>query len=343
MYWLYFAILSVIVVLVGSRLSLMADSLANRFKLSRTWVGLLMLSVITSLPEASTTIGALVKAKSPDLALGNTFGSNVFNLTIIGFCDFMFRRGGILRRTDMRNGVAAACTLPVIGLMLLSLLYPWPMSFGPLNFGVGSVVVFVVALALFSYLQRFEASQLLEREGGALPGTADPSAEKGTGLLIMKFVFASVIVVASGILLAVTGKQLADVYGLDRSFVGTLLLALATSLPEGVVGYTAVKMGSYDLVFGTIMGSNIFNILLISFADFMYTPEALGVGNNLGWEHIFTGIMSLLSTALVLIVLLSKSSRPSRRRVAPESWILVGLYLACIAGLYFGWFSRPGL
>ncbi len=343
MYWLYFAILSAIVVVVGSRLSLMADLLADRLKLSRTWVGLLMLSVITSLPEASTTVGALVKVKSPDLALGNTFGSNVFNLTIIGFCDFIFRKGGILRRTDMRNGVSAACTLPVIGLMLLSLLYPWPMKVGPLHFGMGSVAVFGVALALFAYLQRFEAAQFLEVKEAVLPGGVAFPAKKGTGLLVMKFVFAAVIVVVCGTLLAMTGKRLADVSGLGQSFVGTLLLAIATSLPEGIVGYTAVKVGSYDLLFGTIMGSNIFNILLISFADFMYTPEALGVGDNLGWEHIFTGIMSLLSTGLVLIVLLSKSSHPSRRKIAPESWILVGLYIVCIAGLYFGWFSSPGL
>jgi cation:H+ antiporter len=342
MYWFYFAVLAFIVVFVGSKLSLIADSLADRLKLSRTWVGLLMLSIITSLPEASTTIGALVKAKSPNLALGNTFGSNVFNLTILGFCDLVFRKRGILRHTAMRNGVAGACTLPVIGLMLLSLVYPWPVSAWGLNFGLGSAAVFLVAFGLFSYLQRFEAEQLLVETDETLP-ESKADTNKSTGGMITRFAIAAVIVVVSGTFLAVTGDRLAEIYGLDQSFVGTLLLALATSLPEGIVGITAVRMGSYDLLFGTIMGSNIFNILLISFADFLYTPEALGVGDNLGWEHIFTGIISLLSTGVVLIVLLSQSSRPSRRRIAPESWILVALYVACIAGLYFGLFTSPGL
>lgn len=90
--WLQFFISAVIIIIAGTKLSLYADVISERTGLSKAWIGMILLGVVTSLPEVATSVASAVKINAPDLAFGNIFGSNMINLFIIPLTDVAYRK-----------------------------------------------------------------------------------------------------------------------------------------------------------------------------------------------------------------------------------------------------------
>jgi len=153
----------------------------------------------------------------------------------------------------------------------------------------------------------------------------------------MGFLVCSVLIVVSGILLAVVGDRIAESSGLSHSFMGALFLAIATSLPELTVGISAVRIGSVDLMVGTMMGSNMFNILVVAIADLFYAGSALKVPGNLGWLQIFSAGCALLATLLVISGIVSKPKKESRGLVGWRSIAIIVLHIICLTVIYNEW------
>ncbi|MBN1674387.1 MAG: sodium:calcium antiporter [Kiritimatiellae bacterium] len=333
MIWiLAFVLVAAAIVYAGSKLSRCADQLANRFGLSRSWVGLLLVSIVTTLPEGATTISSIAKVGSPDLALGNNFGSILFNVTIIAICAVLFRRQGVLRNASPKNAYPAACAIIMIALAMLAITFPIPIAAFGLRFGLGTVVILAMFVVLFACMQRFESEQL--RVDEAKPPHA--AADLSTACVVAGFSAAAVAVVFCGFGLAVTGDRLAKILGLTDSFVGMLFLAFATSLPELIVGITAVRIGAYDLMLGNVMGANMINVLVIAVADLVYVKDVLQVPGNLGRENTFAGLFSVLETCVVILGCLSASKNKPHRRVEPHAVLLFMLYLTCLGAMFFG-------
>ncbi len=85
---------------------------------------------------------------------------------------------------------------------------------------------------------------------------------------------------------------------------------------------------------GNILGSNIWNVMIVACADWAYTPEALSIPENLGWDQIFTGVLGLLATGVVIVVLKRKEPIKSRWLMGYESIAIFLLYALCLVGLY---------
>ncbi|GAG40829.1 unnamed protein product, partial [marine sediment metagenome] len=96
MIWLNFFICVLLVLFFGAKLSRYGDVIAEKTGLSGFWVGLLLLAVITSLPEIITGVSAVTVVEVPDLAMGTLFGSNLLNLLIIAVLDIIHRGGPLL-------------------------------------------------------------------------------------------------------------------------------------------------------------------------------------------------------------------------------------------------------
>ena len=329
--WIIFLIIASALVFAASRLTVYADRLAEQFGLTRSWMGLLVVGLVTSLPEIATTLSAITKVGRPDLALGNVFGSVIFNLAIIGICDVVFRRGGILRLMGTQHKLSAQIDVAMLVLVMAGLLLPLPaLRLGPLHCALGSVAVLVAGIAGFWMTYQAEHSDTHEED-------AEQSDAEGVDRkVVLQFLGSAAAVVICGNALAVTGDKLAVATGMSITFVGTLFLAVATSLPELVVSVTAIRMGSYDLMLGNLLGSNIWNVMIMGLADLAYVREGLHVPSNLGWGQIFSGSVGLAATVIVLRVLLRPKDGRKPVRVGSESFVLLGLYLLCLAGLFFG-------
>ncbi len=332
MMWILFILSAVVVVYAGSKLTIYADLLAEEFGLTRSWVGLLLVGLVTSLPEIVTSMTAATAVAAPDLAVGNIFGSVLFNLSIIGLCDLVFRRGGLLRLAGGRHALSAAFNILLLALVLLGIMFPAAVEVAGLHFGFGSLVVIVTCVGAFIVLYRFDLLEVPEAAVEAL------SVAGRRRQVLIRFGLAAGGVLVGGFILVNAAEALARTMGLSDTFFGALFLAFVTSLPELTVSVTALRIKSYDLLLANIMGSNMFNVLVISLCDLAYTPAAFRLPGNLSWGHAFTGLMGIVATCIVILVLVY---RPARRRwMGPESFLLVGVYLVSMLGLFFGWGVR---
>ncbi len=332
MIWLYFILVAAVIIWAGSKLSVYADVLADKFNLSHSTVGILLVSMVTTLPEISTTLGAVVKVGDPNLALGNNLGSFLFNLSIIAICDLVFRKGDILQQASRGNIKHAALSMLLLGVMLTSLMLPIKVSISGHRFGLGSIGVIVMYLIIF-----FKT----HHDGGSEDVLAEDrsQSEMTKAKAIFGFSMSAVVVIAMGILLAIIGDKLAQTYTfMSGSFVGTLFLAIATSLPELTVGISSVRMGAYDLMMGNIMGANMLNVLVIGLADLVYGKEALQIPDNLTTGQLFTGVVGIIATCVVMIGIARKKKDDQKKvLISLESALLFVLHLGCMLILFRFW------
>jgi cation:H+ antiporter len=324
-----------VTVAAGYRLTLYADQLADAFNLTRSWMGLLVVGLVTSLPELATTLSSVLQVNSPDLALGNVFGSVLFNLLIVAVCDIIFRKGGLFRLMSHGHVFTAAGGMLLIAVMLMGLIFPVPQVglFG--HVGAGCLTVLVLGTGVFLLTYRYEQQHLPE----AVDGPAPASNLSERRILITRFAAASAVVVLCGLGLAVTGDKLAVQSGLSRTFIGTLFLAIATSLPELIVSISALRMKAYDLMLGNILGSNIWNVLIMALADIFFWKAPFtvrGPAATLGWGQVYTGLIGIMATVVAVMALLYKGKQRRMPPVGHASMILVLLYVLCLAGLYAG-------
>lgn len=323
MIWIHFIAIAAVIIFAGSRLSTLAERLAELLNISSSTVGLLLVSIITSLPELSTSLGAALKVGQPNLAAGNTLGSDLFNLMILALCDLMFRKKGLLREPGHRL-MPLAHYLCMISAIILTFTLPNSVAIAGFHFNVGSLGVIVLYLFIFFGTHK---------AGGEHSDPAPPEERSDLGKTIVKFSIASLVIVVAGILLAQTGDQIAEQTGLEQSFVGTLFLALATSLPELTVSITAMKIGAYDLMLGNILGSNMFNVFVIAITDIAYRKEALHIP-----ENISPGLLAIAACAIGMTLIAGAAIKQKKkaRFVAWESIAMMALYLTGLFVLYKG-------
>lgn len=317
MVWVYFIVTAAVIIFAGAKLSVLAEKLAGMLNISSSTIGLLLVSVVTSLPELATSLSATVQVGQPGLAVGNTMGSDLFNLMIIALCDVLFRKKGILRQTGY-NTAAILRYLVMIGLVILTLTLPNRLTVAGMQFNAGSLVI--IALYLFLFFRTHHSDT-----GHVDANTADRTQLTRTAL---QFSLAAAVIVAAGMLLAQLGEQIAEQTGLEQGFVGTLFLALATSLPELTVSITAVRIGAFDLMAGNILGSNMFNVFITALSDVAYTKDAFHIPENINHGVLFIGGCSITMTVILLIAI------RQRKKAKGFAWESVLMLLLYITGLY---------
>jgi len=323
---------AVVIIMSGTRLPSLGQRVAARMGIGETALGLFVLAVVTSLPELSVTITAMLRENAPDLALGNVLGSNNFNATSIVFLEALFVGGWFLGSVDSRRYTRTSRLLLLltvivgVGTLLGRLMPPWV-----------TILVFSVPLmAIFIWEWHGGRGITLEDE----IQTPEQKTEAGP-TDIAAFVALSLLVIAAGFGLAWTGRMLAEyefqlngaTFKLGQTFVGTLFVAIATSLPEVSVAYGALrKAKSTDIALGTLLGSNSFNILVFAIGAPLLMLGGKGVS---GWSAVSPVNMVNVVTALVLtlIVLAGMSERWCRK----PSWqprllasLMVPIYLVSI-------------
>jgi cation:H+ antiporter len=317
------------VVLVGSWLSRTADVLAEKTGLGRTWVGAVLLSGATSLPELATGLGAIWLFQAPDLAVGGIFGSCLFNLLILAILDVFTGPEPLLTQAQISHGISAGLGCVMIGVAALGMLssdHGEALIIG--WFGLPSALL-VLLYALSAYLlAQFELrrrTEVLEQESEMFQ--YDHITPRRAYLV---FISLSLAIVGLGVWLASIGDRVADITGLGESFVGALLISMATSLPEVVVSITAIRLNAVDLAVSNVFGSNLFNMAILGVYDIAYFRGSLFRAIN-HFVHLFSATLAIVMTAIALVGLIYRASRRSRLYFTWDVMALAALY---IIGMY---------
>jgi cation:H+ antiporter len=331
MLWVQFIVCVVIVVVASSVLSRYADIIAEKTGLGRAWVGAILLAGVTSLPELVSGVTAVTVLEAPNLAIGGIVGSNLFNLTLIAVMDVAYQPGSILSRAQDGHILSGG-----LGILLMGMAAIAPLIGSAFNglglFGIAFISLAIIGLyfigaRLLSIFQRKRVEEVLEQEAEVLHYD-----RISRNRAFLTFIGAAAVVVAAGVWLSILADQISAETGLGRSFVGALLLGVSTSLPEITASLTAVRLGAIDLAIGNVLGSNLFNVVLLAVYDAFDGSKnlwaAMSDANALGL------IIAMMMTAVVIVSLMYRASPKTPFRVSWDGAALVLMYLGAMAALY---------
>jgi cation:H+ antiporter len=317
--WLQLLACLAIIAYAGYYLSRFGDIIAEKTGMSASWVGLILLSTATSLPELATGISSVTVAHAPNIAVGDVLGSTVFNLAILVLLDALYRRETIYSRAAQGHILSASLGSLLIAFAGFSLLLDHA-GMSPVLGHVGLyspfiVLVYLVAMrAVYSY-ERRPLSEYAGVSAERYPDVTLRSSVKG-------YMQAALAVVMAGSWLPFVAKDIAEMMGWGRTFVGTLLVAAVTSAPEVAVTLSALRIGALDMAIASLLGSNLFDIIILAVDDFLYTDGPLLAHVDAG--HALTAYTAVMMSALVIIGIIF---RPQKRVVLGLTWVSLGMFM----------------
>jgi len=325
--WLKFLICLLIILFAGTKLARYGDAIAYKTGLGGVWIGLILLSAITSVPEIATSVSSAALVGSADLSLGTLFGSNLFNLAILALIDISHPIIPVLTVASSRHTLLAVGGIVLTAVAASSILAGEALSGVALGWlGVPSMVIILLYLLLIKQASKVERRSQPD-EAETIP---EQYQQMSMSSIWLKFALAALAVIAAGIWISFIGDEIAKVTGWDASFVGSLFLAISTSAPELVVTFAALRLGALDMAVADILGSNMFNMAIIFLADIFYTQQAvLSAASNV---HVITAAAGILMSLLVIIALRWHQRRKWGKFFSWYSPLLLVFYLL---GFYF--------
>ena len=317
--WIELLVCLAVIAYAGYFLSRYGDIIAEKTGMSASWIGLILLSTATSLPELATGISSVAFADAPNIAVGDVLGSTVFNLAILVMLDKLYRRETLYSRAAQGHILSASLGSILIAFAGFSLLLDRA-GISPVIWHVGLyspfiVLVYLVSMrAVYSYEHR-TLVEYTEVSAERYPDVTLRSAVKGYAL-------AAGAVVIAGTWLPFVAKDLAELMGWGRSFVGTLLVAGVTSAPEAAVTISALRIGALDMAIANLLGSNLFDIMILAIDDLFYNKGSLLA--NVDTSHALTAFTAVMMSSLVAV---GFAFRPQGRVVLGLTWVSLGLFI----------------
>lgn len=271
-----------------------ATAIAKKFSVPSFLIGVLILGIGTSAPEMVVSVLAALEG-SPELALGNAYGSNIINIALVLGATVLISPI-IIRKAIVKRD------LPL--LVIITAIAAWQLRDGMLSLTDGLVLLALLVLVLGMQIV------LSLREGNheddviadnTDPNHVEPSVARGVGSLfigILMLVISSRAIVWGAV-------ELATFWGLSELIIGLTIVAVGTSLPELVSSLSAARKGEHDMALGNIIGSNIFNTLGVVGLAAIIVPITVNPV-ILSRDVLAMGVITLLLVALCVFAFTAK-------------------------------------
>ena len=259
-----------------------SSSLARIMKVPSVIIGLTIVAMGTSAPEASVSVNAAL-AGSNDIAISYVIGSNLFNgLVVVGVCAFMagFKTNPEILKRDMPLNIIVTAILCI---MLL-------------DRHINHIEGIILLISMAVYIAVMVISALKNRE------TADECKILSLPKSLIFIIGGLIAVIFGGTLVVDNACLIAKDFGVSENFIGLTIIAIGTSLPELVTSITATRKGDSGLALGNAIGSNLFNILFILGMSATICPL------NVLSESIIDCIILLVSAVILYVFARTKKT-----------------------------------
>jgi cation:H+ antiporter len=324
--FLEFAGLALVIGTAGYFLSVYGDVIAEKTGLGGGWIGFSLMAAVTSLPELVTGISSVTYVDAPDIAVGNILGSCTFNLLQIVFVDLMLREFSVFTRVSQGHILSAGFGVILLGFVSFNILlhqHGFNLSLGHIG-GLYTPIVILFYMVAMRTVFKYEKTQHLE--------AIEKTVERHPGISLAKallfYSIAATVIVAAGIRLPMTAEHVAQVMNWERSFVGTVFVALATVMPEMSVTFSAFRIGALDMAVSDLFGSNLFNLTIIALDDIAYFKGPLLA--NVSPVHLISAQSALMMTGIAIVGLLY---RPKTRLFRTVGWVSVFMFIIFILNM----------
>lgn len=305
MIYLAYLIVAAGVVWFSVKASDYVDLLDKKTSLSGAFIGGIMLSAVTSLPELFTSISATVLIGEPGLCLGNILGSDLFNMAMLSFFLLMFTRTFGKASLSASHRVVTLFVFACYVLLILDWLDI--LNIHILSVSLTSVCIVILYVLSVRYMSAEDGTEE-EEEADTSPLTVKQVA--------IRFVAVSIGIVALSIIITYITDAISIRLNLGQGMAGALFLGIATSLPEAASTVTLLRMGNVDIAFGNIVGSNIFNFIIMAVVDILYH------GSVYDFSDPQTVVLMLCGAAALPVMWLMMKFRNKWTKIACPVWIL---------------------
>lgn len=280
-----------------------ASGLARKLDIPQLVIGLTIVAMGTSLPEAAVSISAALRGNA-EITIGNIVGSNILNILIIL---------GVTALIATLKVADSTVRYEIPFMIVVTFVLLWLGYTGGQVTRLEGIVLWVLFLLYLRYLY------MMAKKGKE----EEREAEQLSTAKIIGLILAGVVMIVAGSNFAVEGaSNLAKALGISQRFIGLTIVALGTSLPELVTSVSAARKHNADIAIGNIVGSNIFNILFIVGTTALITPVTFASG-----FVVDTLIAAAVGILLFVCVARTKELRKKAGIVMLLAYILYFLYL----------------
>lgn len=319
---------------VGTKMTVIADRLADLTGLGEAFMGAVFLGACTSLPGITASVTAAVDGR-PVLSLSNALGGIAAQTLFLVAGDLAYVKANLEHAAaSIENMMQSALLIVLLGLTMLAMVGP--------DLGLGHVHFLTPVLFLiyaFGQRQIFRARQDPMWKPRFTKETEvdepDETRQGGTALKKLWLMFAAMGagVVVAGWLLTRSAERIAHETGLSDSVMGSLGTAVVTSLPELVTCVAAVRRGALTLAVGDIIGGNAFDTLFAAVADLFYLEGSIysAATNRETWLVALTVVM----TSMLLLGLLRRE-KSGIGNIGFESFAVIVIYIVGMGMMVFG-------
>lgn len=285
-----------------------ASSIAKKIGIPSVIVGLTIVSIGTSAPELSVSLTSAMNG-SNGLAVGNVLGSNLFNtLVVLGAT-------AIVSPLIIRKNLVKVDLL--VSLVVTILLYTLIFIFGKTGelSRVDGLILVIISITYIGFL--IYSSKKVTNEQAQ-----EKNAYKNVKVL-PKVIFSIIgvcLIIFGGDLVVNSASEIAKALGMSEKLIGLTIVAIGTSLPELVTSVVAARKGENGIALGNVLGSNIFNIVLILGLSSLISP--IVVSGALSFD-----LMLLLIITIILVFSILFNNKVSKKISEKEGFILIFVYV----------------
>lgn len=314
---------AVAVWITGGKLSHYAGIIAERTGLGQAIIGALLLGGITSLPEIATTITASLIGSAP-IAVNNIIGGVSMQVAVLAIADmFAIKTALSFLINDPKVRIQAVLNILLLTIVLTGILFSGTFQGFPFFTGL----IFFIFLGSFLLMKSVKSPSVTDN---------NEKHQENYGLSDVKLtwntILASIIILAAGFVISVAGENIAHRTAFGENYIGAVLIAATTSLPELSTTISAVKEKNYNLAASNIFGSNLIILALLFVADLAYKE-----GSVLDKVKEFSEFGALLGIMVCSVYLIGFTAKRNKvyLNMGWDSLMVIIIYFSGLIILYF--------
>jgi cation:H+ antiporter len=315
------------VVFLSLKLAKYCDQLVSTTKLSAALIGGILLGAVTSLPELFTTVTAIFWVGSSQYVIGNIFGSNLFDFTILFALFIFFHKNLAKYKISKYLIISCLFSLALYGAGAIGVFGSTSASFSWLQLGfinIASLLIIIIYIVSIIKTPKIKDEEEAEK------------VYESPKIILTKFAITSVLLVGISIVLTLLADQIAGENGLNLDPVvgGAIFLGVATSLPEVVATISLAHKKNFDTAIFNIVGSSNFNFSILFIADILTISSTANLYeyNKSSGLLILFGALSILITAIGICV---NNYFKGSKKLTSFIYILIGSVFIINYALYF--------
>ena len=282
---IFFLLLAFLTIYTSIKLSYYGDVLSKKTKLGAAFIGGLLIASITSLPEFVTSISAVIMDNA-SLSFGDIVGSNMFNIFVLAVYNIYFFKSDYLRNSSKKHLIE--CIILIIDYIFITI--------GTFNIVINYISMTLITMYIIYMFFVFKNNSSDEKDEYI-----------NENYIVIKFIITALIMIILSVLLTKEADKISRVYpNFSSNTIGAILLGITTSLPEVVTTFALIKLNNFDMAISNMLGSNIFNFLVLSFADIFIKNDY--IYNYSDKYNLFYLVGGILVTILLSICIINNKS-----------------------------------